>query len=158
MRYWLHDPEDLAVVLRLLELFVEDDVFAGQLEGGRQEVVLIGLLVILLIESAFELLEVLVEHVLPAEFEPPSEVVDPHVRHDTMLLEHPVHLLLLAPDDVPVIVPGLPPLTTHEAVVDAVLEGSLELYGRAEWGGGVRVQRVVLFFDVAAEVLTHRYQ
>lgn len=53
--YGFHDPEDLAVVLRLLELFVEDDVFAGQLEGGRQEVVLVGFLVILLVESPFEL-------------------------------------------------------------------------------------------------------
>lgn len=60
-------------------------------------------------------------------------MVDPHVRHDAMLLEHPVHLLLLAPDDVPVILPGLPPLAPHEAVVDAVLEGRLELDGRAEW-------------------------
>lgn len=59
-------------------------------------------------------------------------MVDPHVRHDAMLLEHPVYLLLLAPDDVPIVVPGLLPLTTREAVVYAVLEGGLELYGRAE--------------------------
>ena len=63
-------------------------------------------------------------------------MVDAHVGHDAMLLEHPLHLLLLAPDDVPVILPRLPPLSPREPVVDAVLEGGLEFDGRAEWKGG----------------------
>ena len=133
-KYRLHDPQRLIIVLGALELLVKDDVFAGQLKGGRQEVILIRLLlVILLIEVTFELLEILIEHVLPAKFIPPSEMVDLHVRQDPMLLKHPVYLLLLAPDDVPVIVPRLLPLAVHEPVVDAVLEGGLELYAAAEW-------------------------
>lgn len=116
----------------LLELLVEDDVFAGKLERRRQEIILIRFLIILFIESPFELLEIFVEHVLPAEFEPPSKVIDPHMRHDAMLLKRPIYLLLLAPDDVPIIVPGLLPLSAHKPIVDAVLEGRFESYGGAE--------------------------
>lgn len=119
--------------MRALELLVKDDVFAGQLEGRRQEVILIRLLlVILLVEVTFELLEILIEHVLPAQFIPSSEMVDLHMRQDPMLLKHPVYLLLLAPNDVPVIVPGLLPLAVHERIVDAVFEGCFELYAAAE--------------------------
>lgn len=119
--------------MRALELLVKDDVFAGQLEGRRQEVILIRLLlVILLVEVTFELLEILIEHVLPAQFIPSSEMVDLHMRQDPMLLKHPVYLLLLAPNDVPVIVPGLLPLAVHERIVDAVFEGGFELYAAAE--------------------------
>lgn len=127
--YGFHDPEGAVIVLGAFELLVEDDVFAGELEGGGEEVVLIGLLlVVLLVESAFVLLEVLVEHILAAEFVPAAEVVDAHVGQDAVLLEHPVHLLLLAPNHVPVLLPRLLPLPTHEPVVHAVLERRLELY------------------------------
>lgn len=132
-KYGLHDPESLIVILRLLELLIEDDVLAGELESGREEVVLIGLLlVILLIQSTFELLQVLVEHVLAAELVPTSEVIDAHVGQDAVLLEHPVHLFLLAPDYVPVVIPRLLPLPVDETVVYAVLECCLELYARTE--------------------------
>jgi hypothetical protein len=65
--YWFHDPECLVIVLSFLELLIKDDVFAGELEGGREEVVLVGLLfVVLLVEVPLELLEVLVEHIFAA--------------------------------------------------------------------------------------------
>lgn len=86
----------------------------------------------MLIKVAFELLKILVKHVLPAKFIPPSKMIDLHMWQDAMLLKHPVYLLLLAPDDVPVIVPGLLPLSVHEAIVDAVFESCLELDAAAE--------------------------
>lgn len=52
---------------------------------------------------------------------------------DAVLFEHPIYLFLLAPDDVPVIVPCLLPLTVEETVVNAVLEGGLELYAAADY-------------------------
>jgi hypothetical protein len=39
--YGLHDPEHFIIVLGSLELLEEDHVFSWELEGGRQEVVLI---------------------------------------------------------------------------------------------------------------------
>jgi hypothetical protein len=95
----------------------------------------------LFVESAFVFLEVFVEHVLAAEFVPAAEVVDFHVGEDAIFLEDPVDLFLLAPDDIPIVVPGLFPLPVHEGVVDCVLEGGFELYVRAAsrmayWGFG----------------------
>ena len=55
-------------------------------------------------------------------------MVDPHVRQDPMLLEYPIHLLLLAPNHVPIIIPCLLPLAVLEGIVDAVFEGGFELY------------------------------
>lgn len=55
-------------------------------------------------------------------------MVDPHVREDAVLLENPVDLFLLAPDNIPVVVPGLLPLTVLEAIVDAVFERGFEFY------------------------------
>jgi hypothetical protein len=52
-------------------------------------------------------------------------VVDPHVREDTVLFEDPINLFLFAPDDVPIIVPSLPPLSVLERIVDAILECGL---------------------------------
>lgn len=78
--YWFHDPEGLIVVLGLFELLVEDDIFARKLEGGREKVVLVGLfLVVLLVEVALELLQVLIQHVFAAELVPSSEMIDLHV-------------------------------------------------------------------------------
>lgn len=131
--YWLHDPKGLIIVLSFLELLIKDDVFAGELEGGRKKVVLVGLfLVVLLVEVPLELLEVLVEHIFAAELVPPPEVVDPHVRQDAMPLEDPVYLFLLAPDYIPIIVPGLLPLSIYEPIVDTVLECRFEFYARPE--------------------------
>lgn len=129
--YWLHDPEGTGVVLGLLELLVEDHVFTRQQERRWQEVVLVRLLlVVLLVQSSLVLLQVLVQHVFPAQLEPASEVVDAHVGQDTMFFEDPVDLFLLTPDDVPVVVPGLPPFPVLESFVHCVLERSLELYVR----------------------------
>jgi hypothetical protein len=123
------------------ELLVKDNVFTGELESGRQEIVFLRLLfVVLLIKVPFELLEVLIEHVFAAEFVPASEMIDPHVREDTVLLEHPVYLLLFAPDNVPVVVPRLLPLAVDETVVHAVFKGGFEFDAAAKWGmdyGGV---------------------
>ncbi len=78
--YWFHDPEGLIVVLGLFELLVEDDIFARKLEGGREKVVLVGLfLVVLLVEVALELLQVLTQHVFAAELVPSSEMIDLHM-------------------------------------------------------------------------------
>lgn len=105
------------------ELLVEDDVLAGEEVGRGQEVVLIRLLfIILFIECSLVLFQVFIEHVLAAELVPAAIVVDPHVREDAVLLENPVDLLLLAPDNIPVVVPGLLPLTILETIVDAVFE------------------------------------
>mgnify|MGYP007009300325 FL=1 len=50
-----------------LELLVEDNVLTGEEKGGGQEVVLVGLLlIVLLVEAPLELFEVFVEHVLAA--------------------------------------------------------------------------------------------
>ena len=50
-----------------LEFLVKYDVFAGQEEGWRQEIVLRGLTAItLLVEVAFELLEVFAQHIFAA--------------------------------------------------------------------------------------------
>lgn len=49
-----------------------------------------------------------------------------------MFLEHPIYLFFFAPDNVPVVIPGLLPLSVDEAVVYAVLEGGLELYAASE--------------------------
>jgi hypothetical protein len=131
--YWFHDPESLIIVLSFLELLIKDDVFAGELEGGREEVVLVGLLlVVLLVEVPLELLEVLVEHILAAELIPSSEMIDPHVGQDTMPLKYPVHLFLLAPNYIPVIIPSLLPLSIYESIVNAIFESSFEFYARPE--------------------------
>ncbi len=111
----------------LLKFLIKDDVFAGELEGGGEEVVFVGLLlVVLLVEIPLELLEVFIEHVLAAELVPSSEVVDFHVGQYAMPLEYPVHLFLLAPDDIPVVVPSLLPLSIDEPIVDAVFESGFE--------------------------------
>lgn len=126
-RYRLHDPEGPIIILGFLELLEEDDVLTGEQEGGREEVVLVGLLlIVLLVEPSLVLLEVLIEHVLPAELVPTAEVVDPHMGQHAMLLEHPVDLFLLAPHDCPVVVPGLPPLPARHPLQHRILEGSLE--------------------------------
>jgi hypothetical protein len=59
-------------------------------------------------------------------------VIDFHVRQNAMLLEDPVDLLLLAPDDVPVVVPGLLPLSIDKPIVDAVFKSGFEFYTAAE--------------------------
>ena len=127
--YRFHYPEWPVVILGLLELLVEDDVFTGEQEGRRQEIILVWLLlVVLLVEGPLEFFEVFVEHVLTTELVPASEVVDLHVGKDAVLLEDPVDLLFLAPDDIPVIVPALPPLSVLEGIVNAVFERCLELH------------------------------
>jgi hypothetical protein len=80
----------------------------------------------LFIESAFVLLEIFVEHIFAAEFVPASEVVDFHVWEYAMFFEYPVYLFFLAPDHVPVIVPGLSPLAVGECIEDCVLERGFE--------------------------------
>ncbi len=55
-------------------------------------------------------------------------MVDFHVRQDAVFFKNPVNLLLLAPNDVPVIVPTLLPLPVNKTVVYAVLESGFELY------------------------------
>ena len=115
----------------LLKFLIKDDVFAGELEGGGEEVVFVGLLlVVLLVEVPLELLEVFIEHVLAAELVPSSEVVYLHVGQDAVPLEYPVHLFLLAPDYIPVVVPSLLPLSIDEPIVDAVFESSFEFDAR----------------------------
>ena len=81
----------------------------------------------MLVEGAFELLEVLPEHVLPAELSPAPEVVDLGARLHAVLLEHPVDLLLLAPHHLPIIAFDFLPLTADESLVNAVPEGCFEL-------------------------------
>jgi hypothetical protein len=57
-----------------------------------------------------------------------------------IFLEYPIDLLLFTPDDIPVIVPSLLPLTVDEAVVDCVFKGCFELDGGTVWSicyGGV---------------------
>lgn len=77
--YGLHDPKALPIRL-LLEFFRKYDVLAGEEIGGRQEVIFARLLfIILFVEASLIFLQVLVEHVLPAELVPPSKMVDPHV-------------------------------------------------------------------------------
>ena len=78
--YRFHDPKCFIIILSLFELFIEDDVFAGELEGGRKKIILIRLLfIILFIERTLKFLEVLVEHVLAAELIPPAKVIDFHM-------------------------------------------------------------------------------
>ena len=111
-----------------LELLVEDDVFTGHEEGGRQEVVLVGLgCVALLVKCPLELLQIFAKHIFAAEFGPPSEVVDLGGGLHAVLLEHPLYLLLFAPHHVPVVCVGLAPLASVHPLEDAVAEGSLEL-------------------------------
>jgi len=115
-------------MLGTLELLVEDDILAGKQECGGQEVVLIRLfLVVLLVECSLIFLQVFVEHVLSAELVPASEMVDLHMRQYAMLFKDPVDLFLLAPDSIPVLVPGLLPLSVLEGIIDAVFEGGLKL-------------------------------
>jgi hypothetical protein len=93
------------------------------LESGWQEVVLIGLLsVVLLVESSFVLFEIFIEHILATQLVPSSEMVDPHMRQYSMLLEYPIHLLLLAPDYIPIFVPCLLPLSVLKSIIDAIFE------------------------------------
>ena len=49
------------------------------------------------------------------------------MRKDTVLLVDPVHLLLFAPDHVPVIVPSLLPLPVDESLIYCILESGFEL-------------------------------
>lgn len=83
----------------------------------------------MLVETSLEFFEIFVEHILSAELIPSSEVVDLHIGQDAMLLEDPVDLLFFAPHEVPVIIPGLLPLSANQTVVDAIFEGGFELYG-----------------------------
>ena len=53
-------------------------------------------------------------------------MVDLHVREYAVLLEYPVNLLFLAPDHVPVVIPGLLPLAVVEPIVDAVFKSGFE--------------------------------
>ena len=54
-------------------------------------------------------------------------MVDLHAWQDPGLLEHPVDLLLVAPHEVPVVVVGLFPLSTIEALQYTISEIGLEL-------------------------------
>ena len=56
-------------------------------------------------------------------------MVDLHVGEDAMLFKDPVYLLLLAPHQIPIIVPGLLPFPADQSVVDAVFEGGFKLDG-----------------------------
>ena len=105
------------------------------MESGREEVVLVALLlVVLLVQSSLVFFQVFVELVLAAQLVPPSEMVDFHVGEHSVPLEHPVDLFLLAPDEVPVIIPGLSPLPVGQCVVDTVLKTGFELNVGASWG------------------------
>ena len=53
-----------------------------------------------------------------------------------MFLEDPVDLFLLAPDDIPVIIPGLFPLPVLKGVVYTIFECGLELYVVASYYKG----------------------
>ena len=57
---------------------------------------------------------------------PTSEMVDAHMWKDTVSLENPIDLFFFAPDDIPIIIPGLFPLSTGKGIIDTVFKGSLE--------------------------------
>ena len=124
-------------MLVAFEFLEEDHILTGHEEGRGQEVVLVGLgAVALLVQRPFELLEVFAEHILAAEFGPAAEVVDFGALLESVLLENPVDLFLLAPHHVPVVGIGLAPLAVVEAFVDAVAEGGFEFDVLVEWAGG----------------------
>ena len=113
--------------MRAFKLLEKDDVFAWEVEGGRKEVVLVTFfLVVLLIESTLVLFEVFVELILATQLLPSPEMVDLHMRQHPVPLENPVYLLLLAPYQVPVIIPCLLPLAVAQRIVDAVLKSCFE--------------------------------
>ena len=100
-------------------------------------------------------LEILVEHVLPTKFVPSPKMVDFHPGENPRLFKHPVDLFLIAPHDVPIIVVGLFPLPPVQTLEDTISEVCLELYTRSVLLKNLRVDRVMLFFYVSAEVLGH---
>lgn len=128
-RYRFHNPKRFGIMLRPLELLVKDDVFAGKQESGWKEIILIWLLpVVLFIESPLEFFQVFVQHVLSAKLIPASEMIDFHVRENAVFLKDPVHLLFLAPNDVPIIIPSLLPLSVTKPVINRIFKSSFVLY------------------------------
>lgn len=81
----------------------------------------------MLFEVALELLEILIEHVLAAQFVVAPEVVDFGGGRHPVLLIDPVHLLLLAPYEVPVFALRLLPLPVRETPIHTVPERRLKL-------------------------------
>lgn len=110
------------------ELLIEDDVLAGEEEGRGEEVILVGLFAVaLLFEVPFEFFEVFIEHVLPAEFGPASEVVDFGVGVESVFFEDPVDLLFFAPHNIPIIGVDFLPVACGHGLVDGVSEGGFKL-------------------------------
>jgi hypothetical protein len=67
MNYGFHNPKRFAIVLSPFVLFVEDDIFAGQLESSWQKVILVRLLlVVLLVKSTFIFFQIFVKHIFAA--------------------------------------------------------------------------------------------
>ena len=49
-----------------------------------------------------------------------------------MPLKYPVYLFLLAPNNIPVVLPCLLPLSIYESIVDTVFESGFEFYAGPE--------------------------
>jgi hypothetical protein len=107
----------------------------------------------LLLEVLLVFLEVFPKHVLPAQLIPPPEVVHLGPLLESVFLEHPVDLFLLAPHHVPVIAIRLSPLSVQDALVDAVAERCFEFNVLPKWRVALRRSWVMLFFYVFSEVL-----
>ena len=81
----------------------------------------------MLLEISFKLFQVFIEHVLPAEFSPSSEVVHFGLRLESVFFENPVNLLFFAPHNIPIIAIDFLPLSVGDRFVHTVPEGSFEL-------------------------------
>lgn len=128
------------------ELLVENYIFAGEMEGGGHEIILVGLLpIICFIKVPLKFFKILVEHVLATEFVPAAKMVDSHVQQHTMPLKNPVDLFFVAPHHVPVIIIGFSPLPTDQSFYYAIFIICFEFYG-------VGGDRIVLFFDISTEI------
>jgi hypothetical protein len=60
-------------------------------------------------------------------------MVDLHMGEDAMFFVHPIYLLLLTPDYVPVVIPCLLPLAIYKTLVYGIFEGCFELDVAPEW-------------------------
>lgn len=131
--YRLHDPYGPLVFCSLFELLEEDHVLTGHEIRNGEEVVLAAFLhVALLLQVPLELFEILVEHILAAELVVAPEVVNSAGRCHAVLLVNPVDLLLLAPNQIPVVALSLAPLSVEQPAENAVAKGRLELDVGAE--------------------------
>ena len=110
-----------------LPFLCENRVLAGQVVGQRQKIIASCLLILALPLNCFSVaFDIFRKEIFSANLVEIAEMIDAFVRVQAYLIEGLADKLLLAPVYVPVILLGLPVVSSQHGFLDAVGEERLE--------------------------------